>query len=447
MLKRLGIYARAGMALGVILLFMFFVAGVAWYSVAGIGQEVTHIAQRDIPLEDTIARIRNSQSVQKGILFEMLLVRIHGRFIGREGRTMTDEDVQALVTRSRAAFDVEHGKIIERLSQTQQIVRQNMDGLEEGEQVALTTILRGLGEAETTYNTYASSVNQLFAASAEGNLAEAMRLGDGPVRESDMQLQRQLSGIANSVKALIDTSAEHAIASSDAARTTIIVSAIIALVAGLAATYAVARSVIVPLLGAVSVAKRIGGGERDLEIRIDRYDETGQLLEAMKNMLDSINAADREVAEAQNETQKQLDLVQQANVAIQEQAVAINELSTPVIRVWDGILLLPMVGSIDTTRSQQMTERLLDAIVTDNAVVAILDVTGVSTIDTSVARHVMSIVDAAKILGAEVILTGFRPDAAQTLAQLGIDFSSLQTAGALQNGITLAFDKVGMKIS
>ena len=136
----------------------------------------------------------------------------------------------------------------------------------------------------------------------------------------------------------------------------------------------------------------------------------------------------------------------QAEEQLREQSRAIMELSTPVIRVWDEILLLPMIGSMDTTRAQQMTGRVLEEVATSGSRVVLMDVTGVPTIDTSVARHVLSTVEACRILGAEVIVTGFSPEAAQTLAQLGVDFASLRTRGSLKAGMIEALGMVGQRV-
>ena len=131
---------------------------------------------------------------------------------------------------------------------------------------------------------------------------------------------------------------------------------------------------------------------------------------------------------------------------LQEQNQAMMEMSTPVITLWDEIVMLPLVGTIDDDRAMQMTERLLEAIVGYEARVAILDVTGVAVIDTSVARNLLKAVDAASMLGAKVVVTGFSPSAAQTLAQLGVDFASLMTQGSLRAGIAQAFALVGQRV-
>lgn len=131
---------------------------------------------------------------------------------------------------------------------------------------------------------------------------------------------------------------------------------------------------------------------------------------------------------------------------IGRQSRAILELSTPVITLWDSIVLLPLVGVIDTARAQQMMERLLEAVVQAEAQVALLDITGVPIIDTRVARHLLVTIDAARMLGAETIMTGISADAAMTLTGLGIDLSRVRTKGSLKSGVVEALRLVGRAV-
>ena len=410
--------------------------------VLGIGNELDDVSGRDVPLQDLISRIRNNHSMENALIAEAIVVYMDA---ARTGEVSAESEAE--IAANSTLFEVEDNKIEGRLREAQQVIATGIENADrQTTRDRLTQMGATLQEIETTHNEYVTNARLLYAALNAGSIDRALALESGELHPREERLSEQLKTVGDTVAGFTRESVQQATDAEISAFRTVIILTLIALAIGIPGAVVLTRAIVVPLGAAVDVAQKIGAGERDVEIAEGRNDETGKLLASMKNMLESINAADKEVAEAQAETQKQLDLVQQANVAIQEQAVAINELSTPVIRMWDGILLLPMVGAIDTVRSQQMTERLLEAIVEGNAMVAILDVTGVPTIDTSVARHIMSIVDASKILGADVILTGFRPDAAQTLAQLGVDFSALQTAGSLQNGITLSFEKIGMRV-
>jgi len=129
-----------------------------------------------------------------------------------------------------------------------------------------------------------------------------------------------------------------------------------------------------------------------------------------------------------------------------EQSKAIQELSTPAIKILDGIVLLPLIGIVDTSRSSQLLERLLNAIVTHEVKVAIIDITGVPLIDTSVAHSLIKTISASRMLGAEVIITGISPSTAQTLTKLNINLLELRTEGNLQTGIAKALFILGKDI-
>ncbi|HYO98864.1 MAG TPA: STAS domain-containing protein [Pyrinomonadaceae bacterium] len=131
---------------------------------------------------------------------------------------------------------------------------------------------------------------------------------------------------------------------------------------------------------------------------------------------------------------------------IRQQRADMLELSTPVIKVWDKILTLPIIGTLDSRRAQMMTEALLQRIVDTGSTVAILDITGVRTMDTLVANHLIKTVTAARLMGARCILTGVSPAIAQTMVQLGIDLSEITTRAQMSDGIKLALEMIGRKV-
>lgn len=123
---------------------------------------------------------------------------------------------------------------------------------------------------------------------------------------------------------------------------------------------------------------------------------------------------------------------------IREQERTILELSTPVVQLWDRILALPVVGTVDTLRTQQIMEDLLQKIVDTGSEVVLIDITGVPVVDTSVARHLLQTCTAARLLGAEVILVGISPRIAQTLVHLGVDLGEVTTRASLAKGLEMA---------
>ncbi len=122
------------------------------------------------------------------------------------------------------------------------------------------------------------------------------------------------------------------------------------------------------------------------------------------------------------------------------------ELSTPVVKLWDGILALPMIGTLDSARTQVVMETLLQRIVETGAEVAIIDITGVPTVDTLVAQHLIKTITAARLMGAECIISGIRPQIAATIVHLGVDLSAVITKSTLADALQVALGRVGLSV-
>jgi rsbT co-antagonist protein RsbR len=122
------------------------------------------------------------------------------------------------------------------------------------------------------------------------------------------------------------------------------------------------------------------------------------------------------------------------------------ELSTPVVKLWDDILALPLIGTLDSARTQVVMETLLEAIVATNSKVAIIDITGVPTVDTVVAQHLLKTVTAARLMGADCIISGIRPQIAQTIVHLGINLLDVTTKATLRDAFALALERTGQEL-
>jgi rsbT co-antagonist protein RsbR len=131
---------------------------------------------------------------------------------------------------------------------------------------------------------------------------------------------------------------------------------------------------------------------------------------------------------------------------ISRQQEEMLELSTPVVKLWEGVLALPLIGTLDSARTQVVMESLLSAIVETNSQVAIIDITGVPTVDTLVAQHLIKTITAARLMGADCFLSGIRPAIAQTIVHLGIDLADIQTKAKLSDAFGVALQRVGKTV-
>lgn len=139
---------------------------------------------------------------------------------------------------------------------------------------------------------------------------------------------------------------------------------------------------------------------------------------------------------------KQQIIAEQQDQLIRVQRDAISELSTPVIEVWDRVLVLPIIGTLDSHRTQQLTESLLIRVGAAEAEVVILDISGVPTVDTEISQNLLKTVNAARLMGASTILSGVRPETAQAMVHLGIDFGTVRSRRSLRQALALAMKMV-----
>lgn len=138
----------------------------------------------------------------------------------------------------------------------------------------------------------------------------------------------------------------------------------------------------------------------------------------------------------------------EAEEKIRKQSQEILEMATvPIVQAWEGIVLVPLVGMLDSQRTQQLMERLLHRVTETNSPIALLDITGVPTVDTQTAQHLIETISAVRLLGAEVILTGVRPVIAQTLVHLGIDLSNVLTRSSLAAGLRTALETLNLQVA
>ena len=131
---------------------------------------------------------------------------------------------------------------------------------------------------------------------------------------------------------------------------------------------------------------------------------------------------------------------------VRRQQQEMIELSTPVVKLWDGVLAVPLIGTLDSERTQVVMETLLQRIVDSNSSMAIIDITGVPTVDTLVAQHLLKTVAAARLMGADCIISGIRPQIAQTIVHLGLTLSEVTTKASMADAIAEALDRLGLRI-
>jgi rsbT co-antagonist protein RsbR len=130
-----------------------------------------------------------------------------------------------------------------------------------------------------------------------------------------------------------------------------------------------------------------------------------------------------------------------------KQQEAMMRLSTPLVDVWEGTIMIPLIGILDSARAKQLTEAVLEQISKTKTDVIVMDISGIAAIDTKAASHILRTMQAAKLMGTEIIMTGIRPDVATTLVTLGIDLSNVITCSTMREGLKFAYNKQGWKVT
>lgn len=174
----------------------------------------------------------------------------------------------------------------------------------------------------------------------------------------------------------------------------------------------------------------VGYGDYETRLRVDPDDKSplSHLYAGINEMIASLSVEQKRSQAYQAELEEKLS-------TIEKQRAAIRELSTPVMEVWDGVLCLPVVGVMDTARSAEMTNSLLQAVVEKKTRCTIIDITGIDVMDTRTVDHFMRMAKAVRLLGAECVLTGMNPHIAQTIVHMGIDFSDIATHRTLHEAL------------
>ena len=182
----------------------------------------------------------------------------------------------------------------------------------------------------------------------------------------------------------------------------------------------------------------VAAGDMDARIQSDIEDDLSGIEAAIDLLINDLTDELRQREKMQNELETKLSKILEQQKTIVQQQEDLLELSSPVSKVWDNILILPVIGTLDSQRTQIMMENLLQKIVDTGCTISILDITGVPTVDTQVANHLLKTVTSARLLGAECIISGISPAIAQTIVHLGIDLSAIRTKATLQDAMIYA---------
>jgi anti-anti-sigma regulatory factor/HAMP domain-containing protein len=223
----------------------------------------------------------------------------------------------------------------------------------------------------------------------------------------------------------------------------IVTTLVLIVVLSLSIAFLLRRFVISPLQHLSSATEQISAGVWSTPPGKERRDELGKLARAFERMVDTLRVRETQL-------QEQMTAIRTLNVTLDERVVdrtrelhevvanqeyllaQIQQMSTPVVPVLDGVIVMPIVGMLDTSRATQLVQNMLDGIQSHHARLAVLDITGVPVVDAQVAGALIQAAEASRLLGTRAVLVGIRPEVAQTLVQLGVDLSGIQTFATLQ---------------
>jgi rsbT co-antagonist protein RsbR len=197
-------------------------------------------------------------------------------------------------------------------------------------------------------------------------------------------------------------------------------------------TFSVPEEIAERIAGVLIALSDVTEGNYEVQLDVDLPDThpLGALTIGINQMARALATARQESAQSQREIEEKLEL-------IERQKIAMRELSTPIIEVWEGVLCLPVVGVIDTVRSAEMTDALLQAVVAKSATCTIIDITGIDIMDTRTCDHFLRMGQAVRLLGARCALTGINPMIAQTIVHMGVDMRGVECHRNLRDALKI----------
>jgi rsbT co-antagonist protein RsbR len=290
----------------------------------------------------------------------------------------------------------------------------------------------------------------IMLATTERVIADAAT-PDAAVQEQIDQLHAELEALEDATDAVLDDNrtelTEELAASVQSAYGSAAALGVLCIGLALLALFMVRRTIVQPVITLADAAEHVASGFLDQRVPLTSGDEIGALQRSFNTMVTTLGQQTQQlqqqvtVAEAAQATAEAASakLAEQLQT-IEEQRGVIREMSVPILPLSDHALVMPLIGTLDTARLQLALERALGAIAQRTTRYALLDITGVPLIDTQVGRGLLNIIQAARLLGTEVVLVGIRPEVAQTIVQLGIPLEQVTVRSTLQDGIVYAFN-------